>query len=69
MNDYNTMQNAGHATFGGREVRSPKASERQGSVTSKQSDRPSVKVKTYSVIVSGGALKIAGPPRKVRSAI
>ena len=65
MNSSHFM-NSGRATFAGGQVRSPRASERSGAVTTKPSVTSSqVKVKTYSVTVKDGALRIDQPPRKV----
>lgn len=62
----NQYLNSGKATFAGGVVRSPRASERSGAVATKGSTTSSpVKVKTYSVTVKDGSLKIDQKPRKV----
>jgi hypothetical protein len=59
--------NSGRATFPGGSVRSPRAAERSGAVTTSKPSSQSlpIKVKTYSVTVKDGALKIDQQPRKV----
>lgn len=62
----NYFMNSGRATFSGGQVRSPRASERSGAVGTKSvTPAPQVKVKTYSVTVKDGALKIDQKPRKI----
>lgn len=62
----NHPMNSGRAVFLGGDVRSPKAAERNGSVAPKgEATVQYVKVKTYSIKVKDGALRIEQPPRKV----
>jgi hypothetical protein len=59
--------NSGRSIFKGGELRSPRAAERSGSVSTEQAHKTPVKTKTYTIIVKDGALKIDQPPRKVPS--
>jgi hypothetical protein len=62
----NQYMNSGKAVFAGGAVRSPRTAERTGAVATKATQNASpVKVKTYSVIVRDGSLKISQTPRKV----
>lgn len=61
------FMNSGRVTFAGGEIRSPRAGERSGAVSTRQAETGKIKVKTYSIVVKDGTLQMGQPPRKVRS--